>query len=141
MSDSLNNKALEHFVIAANVGEPLAQIILGEHFRDNRKCFNATDMYRKSALQALRVVDEGMMARFKYEPYIIADDGPPVQFPTLDHYHYLEYEASLGDPDAALNIALLLLSEDFRVPYDLEKAQKYSSLISETLLLLFNICK
>ena len=131
LSEPLNNKALEHFINAANVGEPLAQIILGEHFRSTRRCLNATDMYRKSALQTLRVVDDGMMARFRYEPYILPEDGPAIQFPTIDHYHFLEYEANLGDADSALNVALLLLSEDYRVPYDPEKAQKYLKIAIE----------
>lgn len=120
---SLPVSDLDHFSIAAEAGDPLAQIIVADNHYVNRRCQKALDLYRRAALQALPNIPESEISLVKYAPRI--DGTRTFQLPSEEELVYLEHMAINGDPDAAAEVASVYMSGHLGLPYDIEKAQKY----------------
>ena len=123
--ETLNDYSITYFFNAANNGEPLAQIIIGEYYNRIGRCYDAVEMYRKAAMQALRTVKEDMISKASHGPYVEYSDGPEIHWPTINELQYLEFEADSGNSFAALQAAAILLSDEFNLPYDPLKAERY----------------
>uniref|UniRef100_A0A2P2I8X2 Protein sel-1 homolog 1-like n=1 Tax=Hirondellea gigas TaxID=1518452 RepID=A0A2P2I8X2_9CRUS len=117
--------ALGYFTLAAQKGDPLAQMVIGEYHANNGNCSQAVEMYRSAAVRALSTIKESMISTVRFGPFIDNNDGIQISWPSEEEIGFLEYQANNGDPEAALQAAAIFLSDVFGINYDPVKAVKY----------------
>lgn len=117
-------EAMEHFLVAAAAGDPMAQIVIANYYHEKGRCLDSLEMYRKAAIHTLSTINESEITRFKYGPFIDEKDSDPI-WPSLQELEYAEYEATRGDPEAAMQAAAVLLNDQIGLAYNPTKAIKY----------------
>ena len=126
-SKDRNRRSIAHYTIAAMSGDPIAQIILGNHYLRNDDCQSAMMYFRRVASYVSTKVSDLFFSRAKSGLYVWPEDDPTKQDEnlTLDKLYFLQHMANLGDENAALSAGIMLFDGNVHISRDLVLSEHY----------------